>query len=138
MGSISPEHGEMEARGGLSEPLAIVGLATRFPQDATSTDELWKFLLKGRSAHTKIPEDRIGAGHYHPDPEHGGSYSVKGAHFLSEDPAYFDAPFFSITKGEVMALDPQQRVVLENVYHALENAGMPIQDVTGSNTSVFV
>ena len=99
---------------------------------------MWKFLLKGRSAHTPFPEDRIGSGHYHPDPEHGGSYAVKGGHFLSEDPAYFDAPFFSITKGEVMALDPQQRVVLESVYHALENAGLPIETVSGSNTSVFV
>lgn len=121
-----------------NEPLAIIGVATRFPQDATTTEELWKFLLKGRSAHTPFPADRIGQGHYHPDPEHGGSFAVKGAHFLSEDPALFDAPFFSITKGEVMALDPQQRVVLENVYHALENSGLSIHEVTGTNTSVFV
>ena len=48
-------------------------------------------------------------------------FAVKGGHFLSEDPANFDAPFFSITKGEALSLDPQQRVILENVYHALEN-----------------
>lgn len=94
--------------------------------------------MRGRSAHTPFPEDRVGKGHYHPDPEHGGSFAVKGGHFLSEDPAYFDAPFFSITKGEAMALDPQQRLVLESVYHALENAGLPLDTVSGSNTSVFV
>ena len=122
----------------MEEPLVIIGLATKFPQEAKSTTELWNFLLKGRSAHTGFPEDRIGAGHYHPDPEHGGSFAVKGAHFLSEDPAYFDAPFFNITKSEVMALDPQQRLVLENVYHSLEDAGLSVASVTGSNTSVFV
>jgi acyl transferase domain-containing protein len=46
---------------------------------------------------------------------------VKGGHFLAEDPAYFDAMFFSTTKTEVMSMDPQQRVILESVYHALEN-----------------
>ncbi|KAK5957266.1 Type I Iterative PKS [Knufia fluminis] len=138
MGSISTEDSERHCYGALEEPLAIIGLSTRFPQEATDTEELWKFLLKGRSAHTPFPADRIGPGHYHPDPEHGGSFAVKGGHFLLEDPALFDAPFFSVTKGEVMALDPQQRVVLENVYHALENSGLAIRDVTGSNTSVFV
>ena len=56
------------------EPIAIIGMATRFPQDATSTEKLWEFLLKGRNAHTPFPKDRINAdGHYHPDPEHGGT-----------------------------------------------------------------
>ena len=61
-----------------AEPLAIVGLATRFPQDASTTERLWQFLLAKRCAHTPIPEDRIGPGHYHPDAEHGGTHSVKG------------------------------------------------------------
>jgi acyl transferase domain-containing protein len=61
-----------------AEPLAIVGLATRFPQEASSTERLWQFLLAKRCAHTPIPEDRIGSGHYHPDPEHGGTHGVKG------------------------------------------------------------
>jgi acyl transferase domain-containing protein len=60
------------------EAMAIVGLATRFPQDAINTEELWKFLVNGRNAHTPFPEDRIGAGHYHPDPEHGGTHAVLG------------------------------------------------------------
>jgi Beta-ketoacyl synthase, N-terminal domain len=61
-----------------STPLAIIGMATRFPQEATSNEELWKFLLKGRSAHSPFPEDRIHpGGHYHPDPEHGGTVGFK-------------------------------------------------------------
>ena len=120
------------------EPLAIVGLATRFPQEASSTEDFWKFLVQCKSAHTPFPADRIGAGHYHPDSEHGGTHAVQGAHFLAEDPAYFDAPFFGITKGEATAMDPQQRLVLENVYHALENAGYSLDKVSGTNASVYV
>lgn len=59
------------------EPMAIIGMATRFPQEATNTEKLWEFLLKGRSAHTPFPKDRINPdGHYHPDPEHGGTVSL--------------------------------------------------------------
>ena len=61
-----------------AEPLAIVGLATRFPQDASTTERLWQFLLAKKCAHTPIPEDRIGPGHYHPDPEHGGTHAAQG------------------------------------------------------------
>jgi acyl transferase domain-containing protein len=57
---------------------------------------------------------------------------------LSEDPALFDSSFFNMTKNEVLTLDPQQRLVMENVYHALENAGIPMARAVGSNTSVFV
>lgn len=143
-----------------TEPLAIIGIATRFPDDADTTENLWKFLLERRCAHAPFPADKIGAGHYHPDPEHGGTFAAKGrsfemiecgtiaytganleiigGHWLKEDPAYFDAPFFGITKGEAMSLDPQQRVALENVYLALENSGLAMERVAGSSTSVFV
>ena len=65
-------------------------------------------------------------------------FHVQGGHYLSEDPAYFDGAFFNITRNELLALDPQQRLVMENVYHALENAGIPMANVVGSDTSVFV
>lgn len=138
------------------EPIAIVGLATRFPQDATTTENLWELLLQARTTWTPIPRERFNAdAFYHPDPEHGGTVSifrklfrvlltisiqfhVQGGHFLAEDPAYFDASFFNITKNELLTLDPQQRLVLENVYHAMENAGIPLTNAVGSNTSVFV
>ncbi|KAJ5546921.1 Acyl transferase/acyl hydrolase/lysophospholipase [Penicillium frequentans] len=129
--------------GGLSpdvvEPIAVIGLATRFPQEATTTEALWELLLQARSTWSTIPKERFVAdAFFHPDPEHGGTFHVQGGHFLSEDPAYFDGSFFNITKNELMTLDPQQRLVLENVYHALENSGIPIATAAGSNTSVFV
>ncbi|KAJ5605987.1 hypothetical protein N7510_008768 [Penicillium lagena] len=130
-------YGDMTAD--TQEPIAIVGLATRFPQDATTTENLWELLLQARTSWTPIPRERFNAdAFYHPDPEHGGTFHVQGGHFLAEDPAYFDASFFNITKNELLTLDPQQRLVLENVYHALENAGIPLTNAVGSNTSVFV
>jgi acyl transferase domain-containing protein len=118
--------------------MAIIGIATRFPDEAATTEGLWNFLLKARSAFSPYPADRIGPGHYHPNPDHRGTHAVQGAHFLSEDPALFDAPFFNITRGELAALDPQQRLVLENVYHALENAGLSLSDVAATDASVYV
>lgn len=56
------------------EPIAVVGLATRFPQQATSTDSLWELLLQARSTWSSIPKERFNAeAFYHPDPEHGGT-----------------------------------------------------------------
>ncbi|KAJ5088039.1 hypothetical protein N7456_011655 [Penicillium angulare] len=121
------------------EPIAVVGLATRCPQSAKTTEALWETLVQARTTWSEIPKERFNAAaFYHPDPEHGGTFHVQGGHFLSEDPAQFDGSFFNITKTELLTLDPQQRLVLENVYHALENAGIPINIAVGSNTSVFV
>jgi hypothetical protein len=92
MGSISYEDGSMPAMEDQSSPLAIIGMATRFPQEATSNEELWKFLLKGRSAHSPFPEDRIHpGGHYHPDPEHGGTVGLRRRVPTEQDDT--DCPF---------------------------------------------
>ncbi|KAB5585705.1 hypothetical protein GE09DRAFT_983703 [Coniochaeta sp. 2T2.1] len=120
------------------EPLAIIGMACRFPQEGDTNENFWKLLMSGKSAMTPFPGDRINMdGHYHPDVEHGGTFHVKGGHFMRGDPAEFDNQFFSIPKNEVLSLDPQQRLLMENVYHALENAGIPLSQAVGSNTSVF-
>lgn len=58
------------------EPIAIVGLATHFPQQATNTENLWELLLKARSTWSTIPKERFNSdAFYHPDPEHGGTVS---------------------------------------------------------------
>jgi acyl transferase domain-containing protein len=57
----------------LKEPIAIIGVATRFPDEASTTEGLWNFLLKARSAWSPFPADRIGPGHYHPNPDHRGA-----------------------------------------------------------------
>lgn len=58
------------------EPIAIVGMASRFPQGADTVDHLWDFLLEARQAMTDFPSCRVNReAHYHPDPEHGGTVS---------------------------------------------------------------
>ncbi|KAI2965763.1 hypothetical protein CBS147324_7858 [Aspergillus niger] len=121
------------------DSLAVIGYAVRYPQDASDSVRFWDFLLKAREASTAFPEGRINQkAFYHPDPDHGGTIHAKRAHFLKDDPARFDAAFFKMSKTEVLSLDPQHRLVMENVYHALENAGIPMETAISSNTSVFV
>ncbi|EGC40933.1 iterative type I polyketide synthase [Histoplasma capsulatum var. duboisii H88] len=119
-------------------PLAIIGFSARYAQEASSPEKFWEFLLRGRQSTTPVPKDRFNAdAYYHPDHDHGGTFHVKGGHFLSEDPLGFDAGFFRISQTEVLTLDPQQRLVMENVYHALENAGIPMEKAISSKTAVF-
>ncbi|KAK6221499.1 Type I Iterative PKS [Pestalotiopsis sp. IQ-011] len=61
----------------------------------------------------------------------------KGTHFIGSDITTFDAPFFSVSPTEAAAMDPQQRLILETSYLAFENAGIPVQSLRGSKTSVF-
>lgn len=59
------------------EPLAIIGMASRFPQEGDNNENFWKMLMTGRSAMTPFPKNRFDMdGHYHPDVEHGGTVSV--------------------------------------------------------------
>ncbi|OJD18079.1 hypothetical protein AJ78_01851 [Emergomyces pasteurianus Ep9510] len=119
-------------------PLAVIGFSARYAQEASTPQKFWEFLLRGRQSTTPIPKDRFNAdAYYHPDHDHGGTFHVKGGHFLSDDPLGFDAGFFRISQTEVLTMDPQQRLVMENVYHALENAGIRMEQAISSKTAVF-
>jgi acyl transferase domain-containing protein len=103
-------------------PIAIVGLAFEFPNEATSVESFWRMICEGRSASTEFPPDRLNINaFYHPDDDRPSTIAVRGGHFLAEDLAAFDAPFFSITPGEAECMDPQHRRMLETAYHALED-----------------
>ncbi|KAJ6030992.1 polyketide synthase [Penicillium herquei] len=120
-------------------PIAVVGMSYRFPGGANSEEALWDMLANGRNAWSEVPKDRMNAeAFYHPDNGRKGSFNVHGAHFLTDDIAAFDAPFFSISANEAKAMDPQQRMLLETTYEAYENAGIRLEDVVGSNTACFV
>ncbi|KAL9609347.1 MAG: hypothetical protein Q9167_005871 [Letrouitia subvulpina] len=120
-------------------PIAVIGLAGRFPGDATNPSGLWKLCCENRSAWSKIPESRFSTHtFYHPNSANAGSFNAKGAHFLKEDVGLFDASFFGIPPVEAKSMDPQQRLLLESTYEALENAGITFEAISGHQTGVFV
>ncbi|KAL2757771.1 hypothetical protein ACRALDRAFT_1047756 [Sodiomyces alcalophilus JCM 7366] len=119
--------------------IAVVGMSCRFPGDATSPEKLWQMIMARKTAWSKFPEDRMNIdGFYHPDGHRQGSISFRGAHLLKNDLASFDASFFSMNEDEVTAMDPQQRLLLETSYEAIENAGLLMENLKGSDTSVYV
>ncbi|KAI0538759.1 putative polyketide synthase [Xylaria digitata] len=121
-----------------TEPLAIVGMACRFAGGVTSPEKLWDFVSKGRSGWSKIPEERfIQQSFYHPQKDMAATSNIKGGYFLEEDIGLFDPSFFNFSADVAAAMDPQIRMMLELTFESLESAGIPLQDVTGSNTSVY-
>ncbi|KAJ4067368.1 hypothetical protein NW753_002436 [Fusarium oxysporum] len=123
----------------MENDIAIVGIGLRFPGDASSPEELWKVLERGESQWSEFPKDRLNIdGYYHPSGDRQGSISFRGAHFIKGNFASFDASFFSISAEDAKAIDPQQRILLEASYEALENAGIRKEDIDGSDAAVYV
>ncbi|KAK1996638.1 hypothetical protein LX36DRAFT_691895 [Colletotrichum falcatum] len=128
----------MSAAKQTNEPIAVIGSACRFAGGASSPSKLWELLKDPRDVLRDIPDSRFSAeGFYHPDGSYHGRSNVKASYLIEDDVRAFDAQFFSIKPVEAAAIDPQQRLVLETVYEALESAGQPIQKLRGSNTGVY-
>ncbi|KAH0592344.1 Polyketide synthase [Metarhizium humberi] len=121
------------------EPIAIIGLACRYGGDVKNSSELLRHVMKAKSVYGAVPEGRLDARHlYHPATGHIGSIYSNGGYFLKDDINNFDSAFFQLPENDVVAMDPQQKMLLESVYHALENAGMSMKEIASTTTSVYV
>ncbi|NVJ15823.1 type I polyketide synthase [Myxococcus sp. AM010] len=120
------------------EPIAVVGMACRFPGGIRDANDYWAFLRGGRDAVGELPPERWPFDEvYDPNPGvPGKSYCRHGA-FL-DDVDRFDAAFFGIPPREAASMDPQQRLLLQVSWEALEHAGIPPGRLQKSATGVFV
>jgi acyl transferase domain-containing protein len=138
LAAAAPERGAIDRQGGADgEPIALIGIGCRFP-DAPGPAAFWQLLADGRDAITEVPPDRFPVNALlDSDPTAPGTVVARWGGFLT-DIDRFDAAFFGISPREASRMDPQQRLMLEMAWEALEDAGQPADRLAGTRTGVFV
>ena len=118
------------------EPIAIVGIAGRYP-DAQTPEQLWENLQAGRDSVGEVPAERwdIDA-YYNPDKNHKNTTYCRQGGFIDKAEC-FDPGFFNITPADAIVADPQERIFLQTAWHALEDAGYARRSISGKAVGVF-
>lgn len=136
---LSGEPGAAYPGGAVAQPtplIAIVGLSCRLP-DAPNPHAFWDNLVAHRNSVREIPSTRWNVeAHYADQPAQGKTISKWGA--LIDDVDCFDAAFFGIPASEAATIDPQLRLLFQETYRAVEDAGVDMKSLAGSRTGVFV
>ncbi|PSK81156.1 phosphopantetheine binding protein, partial [Murinocardiopsis flavida] len=121
------------------EPIAIIGMACRYPGGITTPEEFWDFIHEGKESVSDFPSnrgwdlDRL----FSDDPDAPNTSYVRQSHFL-HDCDQFDPAFFGMSPREAVAIDPQQRLLLETSWEAIERAGIDPHSLKGSRTGTFI
>jgi acyl transferase domain-containing protein len=122
----------------LSEPVAIVGIGCRFPGKVTDLESFWQLLSNGQDGTSEIPLERWNIDDYYDaDPEAPNKMYVRRGGFI-DNIRGFDPVFFHVSPLEASSMDPQQRILLEVTWEALENAGQAPDQLAGSRTGVYI
>ena len=120
------------------EPIAIIGMSCRFPGGANSPEAYWHLLHNGIDAVTEIPSSRQSMQEYINSATNSIDGHAKWYGGFVDGIDQFDAQFFGLAPREAMLMDPQQRMVLELSWEALERAGQAPDKLKGSRTGIFI
>jgi acyl transferase domain-containing protein/surfactin synthase thioesterase subunit/acyl carrier protein len=123
-----------------ADPVAIVGIACRLPGEAVDLEQFWKVLISESETCTQIPDEKFNIERYsrNADERLHPISKTSSAHFLKDPIDEFDAEFFGISRKEAASMDPQHRLLLQSTYHALEDSGLTLEQIHGTNTAVYV
>ncbi|MCB0210439.1 MAG: enoyl-CoA hydratase/isomerase family protein [Anaerolineae bacterium] len=128
---------EQKSAGQVQEPVAIIGMACRLPGASDTPDQFWELLKQGRNAITEVPKERWDiTPYYDPNPDSPDKTYCKWGGFV-QDVDCFDPLFFNISPREAELMDPQQRLFLQECWHALEDAGYNPKRLSNSRCGVY-
>ncbi|XP_068438295.1 mycocerosic acid synthase-like polyketide synthase [Clinocottus analis] len=119
------------------DDVAVIGVGCNFP-GGEGLDNFWRVLLEGKNCAVDIPAERFDTTFWYDadDKKPGKTQTTKAA--LIEGFNEFDHKFFGITEAEAECMDPQQKLLLQCAYRALEDAGVAMESISGSRTGVYI